>query len=72
MRHALPIFWCLDYDTQVKLAKMVDDVNSIQPCQWKEWPVIEFVVTPLDLGDLEGAREYYDKLMRKAPSRSRG
>ncbi len=71
MRHALPIFWCLDYATQVKLAKMLDNLNSIPPCLWKEWPGIEQLagakVSQVILDEVD-----YDREMRKPPSRSRG
>ena len=67
MRHALPLFWCLDYDTQVKLAKMLDDKNSIPRCEWKEWSEFMIDVMPMDIRDIEEAKEYYDREMRKAP-----
>ena len=84
MRHALPIFWCLDYDTQVKLAKMLDDVNSIPPFLWAEWPAPEkckqqgcYLSKGHDGLHRAVARVFdigidYDREMRKAPSRSRG
>ncbi len=73
MRLALPIFWCLNYDTQVKLAKML---NSIPPCVWKEWPALEVIdFKPIPISDKD--KEYLkvretERLMALAPSRSRG
>jgi len=72
MRHALPLWYCLDYDTQAKLAPLLAEPDSIPPPVWQKWPAIEFEITPLDLRSVEEAEEYYNKFMRQAPSRSRG
>jgi len=74
MRYALPLWHCLDYDTQVKLAPLLHDAHSIPPPIWQEWPApeVRFDITPLDIRSIEEAEEYYNKFMRQAPSRSRG
>ncbi len=52
---------------------MVTDLNSVPRMEWVDWlPPVEFVVTPLPIRDIQEAREYYDRFMRQAPSRSRG
>ena len=72
MRYALPLWYCLDRDTQVTLAPLLHDAHSIPPPVFTKWPAIEFEITPLDLHSIEEAKEYYDKFMRQAVSRSRG
>ena len=72
MRYALPIWHCLDFDTQVKLVAMLNDPHSIPPPVFTKWPAAEIDVMPMDIKDTEEARAYYDREMRKAPSRSRG
>ena len=73
MRQALPLIYCVSEDTRAKLLGMVTDLNSVPRMEWVDWlPPVEFVVTPLPIRDIQEAREYYDRFMRQAPSRSRG
>lgn len=37
MRCALPLWHCLDYDTQKKLRLMAGEGFSIPPFEWKIW-----------------------------------
>lgn len=71
MRYALPIWHCLDYDTQVKLAPMLNDPHSIAPPVFKEWPELSIEITPLNLHSIEEAQEYYDKFMKQKPNPKR-
>ena len=62
MRRALPLWFCLDNDTQAKLASMLSDLSSIPPNAWEDWqPEIELFphVMPDNVD--------YDKVMRSKP-----
>jgi len=76
MRYALPIWHCLDYDTQVKLALLLNDPHSIPPPVLTEWTpplrrlsAIDYQLSPIGIAM---AKFNADKFMRQAPSRSRG
>lgn len=66
MRLALPLWYCLDYDTQAKLAPMLTDPFIIPRCEWTQWPsglkldgteVLKAIPDDID----------YDKFMRQKP-----
>ena len=63
MRQALPLWYCLDYDTQVKLAPMLEDLYSIPPLGWVEWLPPE---TERIIADYDRLREI-DRFMRQRP-----
>lgn len=67
MRYALPLWYCIDYETQEKLAPMLEDPMSIPPCVWSEWRSGNAGRLPVDID----RNVDYDKFMRQAPSRSR-
>jgi len=70
MRYALPIWHCLDLDTQVKLAPLLHDAHSIPPPVWQEWP--HSLASGEDIPIAGQLEVNYDKFMRQAPSKSRG
>lgn len=75
MRPALPIWHCLDYKIRDKLAPMLDDLKSIPPCVWQEWPAIVFtsiVVIDRDKEYIQAHTDAINRILRQAPSRSRG
>ena len=64
MRHALPLIYCVNEETQAKLLGMITDLNSLPRPEWVEWRPDK---RPVDID--EGID--YDKFIRQAPSRSR-
>ena len=78
MRYALPLIYCVDEETQAKLLGMITDINSVPAPVWHEWPAPELIdFKPIPVSDMEkeyvkGYNDMIDKIMRQAPSRSRG
>ena len=78
MRHALPIWYCLDYETQAKLAPLLDEPDNIPPCLWAEWPALEaiefkpLVHTEKEKAYFQAHNDAINRIMSQAPSRSRG
>lgn len=73
MRHALPILYCVDEDTRAKLRAMITDTHCIPDDRWVTWvpPSLTIHMMPMDLRDIEAAREYYDRFMRQRPKPKR-
>ncbi len=67
MRHAYPLIWCLPEDVQAKLLGQISSVDAIPQEEWSEWQEGRKKGPSLITRGVN-----YDKLIRQAPSRSRG
>lgn len=67
MRYALPLWHCLSDEARYKLGKMAGKSFTIPPCEWVKWPEFQIDTMPMDIRDIQEAREYYDKFMREKP-----
>ena len=64
MKQALPLWFCLDYDTREKLIALLSETACLPRDEWVDWQP-DIKVESLPPRDIEAAREYYDKFMRQ-------